>query len=145
MDERFDVAVVGDGVAGLTAALFAARHGRRTVVLGGLGGGELLNVEALEDFPGLAAPVSGFEFCPALVGQAMDAGAAVRLTEVSGIEPAGKAFTVRTAEGPISARAVIVASGAVPRPLGVPGEAALAGRGVSHCASCDGPIFRDRV
>ena len=140
-----DVAVIGDGVAGLTAALFSARHGRTTMVFGSLAGGELLSVDAVEDFPGFPDPFSGYEFCPALVDQAIANGAAFHMTEVLSAERDGAEFVIHSAQGDVRARALVVASGGVPRKLDVPGEERLSGKGVSHCASCDGPIFGGQV
>lgn len=141
----YEVVIIGGGVAGATAALFAARHGRSSVCLdGSIGGGQLLSISKIEDFPGFAEGVAGFELCPALQEQAMNAGAEFRTAEVDAVGPAGDdGWTVTTADGPLAAGSVIVASGSTPRQLGVPGEEQLIGRGISHCASCDGPIYRD--
>jgi thioredoxin reductase (NADPH) len=138
----YEIAVVGGGPAGLTAALFAARHGRSTVVLDPLGmGGSILNTERIEDLPGFAAGIPGFEFGPGLQEQAVSAGAVVEPAEVTRIERRGGNWAVDE----LVAGAVIVATGTRPRLLGVPGEAELVGKGVSHCASCDGPLFRGRT
>jgi len=140
----YEVVIIGGGVAGATAALFAARHGRSSVCLdGSIAGGQLLSISKIEDFPGFADGVAGFELCPALQEQAMNAGAEFRTAEVEAVAPADDGWAVTTADGPLAAGAVIVASGSTPRKLGVPGEEQLIGRGISHCASCDGPIHRD--
>lgn len=139
-----EVVIIGSGMAGATAALFSARLGRRTLCLGeGLPGGQLLSVSRIEDYPGFPAGVSGFELCPAVQEQALDAGAEFRTGVVQALEHDGSGWTLQTESGQISARAVIVASGSRPRALGVAGEERLVGRGVSHCASCDGPLHRD--
>ena len=141
-----DVLVAGGGVAGLTAGLFSARYGRSTLVLtGGVPGGPLLSVNRIEDFPGFAEPVAGFELCPSLQDQAATAGAAFDMDELVGLEPVEGGWSAATDSRTIRARVVAVATGSAPRRLEVPGEAELVGRGVSHCASCDGPIHRDRV
>jgi thioredoxin reductase (NADPH) len=142
-----DILIIGGGLAGTTAALFSARHGRSTLCLdGGIGGGQLLNVSRVEDFPGFPDGVAGFELCPAIQSQAMDAGAEFRTEGVQSVGAGGDRWAVTTATGEnVAARAVIVASGSSPRQLGVPGEDRLAGRGVSHCASCDGPLYRDKA
>jgi thioredoxin reductase (NADPH) len=142
---EYDVAIAGDGIAGLTAALFSARYGCSTVVFGSLAGGELLSLEAIEDFPGFATPVLGYELCPTLHAQAADAGAEFCMAEVTGVEPNGSEFVIRSGERDVRAGTLIVATGAAFRPLGVPGEQAFEGRGVSHCASCDGPIFSGKT
>jgi thioredoxin reductase (NADPH) len=132
--------VVGDGIAGLTAALFSARYGHSTVVFGSLPGGELLSLEALEDFPGFASPVAGYELGAAVVEQSTSAGAEFRMADVEHIEANGLEFVIRSSQGDIRAQTVIIATGAAFERLGVAGEEALEGRGISHCASCDGPI-----
>jgi thioredoxin reductase (NADPH) len=151
---EYDVVVVGGGLAGLTAGLYAARYGRSTLVFEATApGGHLVNVETIEAYPGFPEGVSGFELGPTVQEQAADAGAAFELAEARAIEPldgpggdpggaARGGWVVATDGGRYRARAVIVASGTRARPLGVPGEERLYGKGVSHCASCDGPLFR---
>jgi thioredoxin reductase (NADPH) len=140
-----DVLVVGGGLAALTAGLFAARHGLSTLVLEPrVPGGQLVNVERVEDYPGFPDGIPGFDLGPIVQEQAAGAGAEFRLAEVLGVAPSDGGWLVQASDGEVPARALIVASGARPRPLGVPGEARLSGRGVSHCASCDGPLFRGR-
>ena len=136
-----EVAVVGGGVAALTAGLFAARHGLSTlVVMPAVPGGQLMNVDRVEDFPGFPQGVPGFELGPALQEQAAEAGAEFSLGEVDSVAARDGGWLV----GDVEARAVILATGSSPRRLGVPGEERLTGRGVSHCASCDGPLFRGK-
>jgi thioredoxin reductase (NADPH) len=142
----YEVVVVGGGLAGLTAALLAARYGHLTLVLESAApGGHLLNVEQIEDFPGFPEGVAGYDLGPLVQEQAERQGASFRLAVAEGLEPVGPDWRILTAEGGIRAGAVVVASGSRPKPLGVPGEAALEGRGISHCATCDGPLFRGRV
>jgi thioredoxin reductase (NADPH) len=138
-----EVAVLGGGPAGLTAALFAARQGRGTLLLDPLGmGGAILNTERIEDWPGFPEGIPGFDFGPRLQEQAVAAGAAVEPAEATGIERRDADWAVRTDGGELVAGALIVATGTRPRLLDVPGEAELIGKGISHCASCDGPLFR---
>ena len=94
--------------------------------------------------PGFPDGVAGYELCPMLQEQAADAGAEVRMAELEGLEPAGEGWRLATSDGEVAARAVILATGARLRTLGVPGEERLRGNGVSHCASCDAPLLRDR-
>jgi thioredoxin reductase (NADPH) len=144
--ETYDVAIAGGGIAALTAAVHSTRMGRSTVVLGGRApGGLLLSIERIDGVPGFPEGVAGYELCPMLQEQAADGGAEVRMAELEGLEPAGDAWTLRTSDGEAQARAVIVATGARLRSLGVEGEERLQGRGVSHCASCDAPLMRDRT
>ena len=142
---EYEIVVVGGGPAGLTAALFAARHGRRTVLLDPLGvGGAILNTERVEDFPGFPDGIPGFELGPRMQEQVMDAGGAFEMREVRRVEPRGGDWGVVTDEGEMGAAAVIVAAGSRPRKLGVPREEEFEGKGLSTCASCDGPLYRGR-
>jgi thioredoxin reductase (NADPH) len=138
--------VAGGGIAGLTAALFSARLGRSALVLAGdVPGGLLLNIELIEGYPGFPEGVPGYELCPIAQEQATEAGAEIRMTELQGVEQAREGLRVATGEGDLEAGALIFATGARLKQLGVPGEERLTGRGVSHCATCDGPLLRDRV
>jgi thioredoxin reductase (NADPH) len=140
-----DVLVAGAGIAGLTSGLFAARHGRSTVVLGSLPGGRLLNANLIEDFPGFTDGVAGYDLCPILQDQAMAAGAAFEMTELERLEKTDVGWTATTEDGrTIAAKTVIVATGTEAGVLDVPGEERLANHGVSHCACCDGPLHRGR-
>ncbi len=142
----YEVIVVGAGLAGLTAGLFAARHGHSTLVLESqVPGGHLVNVHQIEDFPGFPAGVAGYELCPMVQEQAARFGAEFRLAEVDRVERDDGCWRVASSDGAYGAQTVIVASGSRPRALGVPGEERLLGRGVSHCASCDGPLYRGRA
>ena len=139
----FEVVVVGGGLGGLTAGLFSARCGRSTLVLEStVPGGHLVNIEKIEDFPGFPEGIAGFDLGPLVQEQAASYGAEFAMAEVQRLEARGDAWLVTTSGGQHNARAVIVAAGSRPRALGVPGEERLVGRGVSHCASCDGPLLR---
>ncbi|WP_028035417.1 NAD(P)/FAD-dependent oxidoreductase [Chelativorans sp. J32] len=145
MDE-FDIVVIGAGVAGLSAAATAARRGARVAVVEKLGaGGQIMTVERIENFPGAVEPVAGFELGPAMQEQAEQAGAEFLLDAVEEVLLDGPARVLRCSQGEITARALIVAAGSSRRALGVPGEERLEGRGVSHCASCDGPLHRGKT
>jgi thioredoxin reductase (NADPH) len=138
----YEIVVVGGGLAGLVAGLFAARQGRATLVLEAtVPGGHLVNVHQIEDYPGFPEGVAGYELCPLVQEQAAKFGATFQLAEVTALEPANGGWRVVTSDGAYQARVVVVASGSLPRALGVPGAERLLGRGVSHCASCDGPLF----
>lgn len=137
--------IVGAGVAGLTAAIFAGRCGRKPVVVDQMGvGGQIGNVERILNWPGFPAGIGGHELGPLLHQQAEAAGAETTLDTVAAIEPAGGHFIVRGTSEVLRARAVIVAAGSALRPLGIPGEEKFRGKGVSHCASCDGALFAGR-
>jgi thioredoxin reductase (NADPH) len=138
----FDLVVVGAGVAGLTAAMFAGRYGLTAAVVEKLGpGGQIINAERIENFPGFPQGIAGHELGPLLHQQAEAAGAEFMLDHVEGVAPSGERHIVRAAGESLRARAVIIAAGSALRPLGVAGEAEFLGRGVSHCASCDGAFF----
>jgi thioredoxin reductase (NADPH) len=144
--KRHDVVVIGGGMAGVTAATFAARLGHSTLVyIGPTMGGQMMSIEGVEDFPGFADGVSGYDLCPSLQDQAIAAGAEMAMDEVSGLAADGDEWVVASGSEEVRAGAVILATGSGFRHLGVPGEDRLLGRGISHCASCDGPLFRDAV
>lgn len=143
---EYDIVVVGGGMAALTAGLFAARAGRSTLVLEpGVPGGHLVNIPKIEDFPGFPDGVSGYELGPNTQLQAMNQGAEFAMSEVTALAPSDGGWLVTTTDGEHRAGAVIVASGSRARVLGVPGEERLVGKGISHCASCDGPLFRGQT
>jgi thioredoxin reductase (NADPH) len=146
-----DVVIVGAGLAGLTAGLYTARFGLRTLVIEEMmPGGQAINVEEIQTFPGFADGVAGAELGGIVQVQAEAAGAQFVLGAATGLEQAdpldmGDGLVVSCADGERhTARTVIVATGSSTRSLGIPGEAEFTGRGVSHCASCDGPSFVGR-
>lgn len=137
----WDLAVVGAGVAGLTAATTAAEHGLRVVACDRLApGGQLINLGEVTGYPGLPAKTSGPDLAGTLLEEAMTAGVEIAYTEVTGLT-AGPPHLVSTLDESVSAPAVVVATGRSPGRLDVPGAENWAGRGVSECASCDGPLF----
>lgn len=142
MSERYDLAVIGAGIAGLSAAMFGARLGLRTVLVDRLGlGGELVNAGALDSYPGLAEGVSGAEMVGRLSEQALAMEVEPELAEATRLVASGNSFVVETEARACEAGAVVLATGGSPRRLGVPGEEEYTGRGVSHCAVCDGSFF----
>lgn len=146
MSKEFDIVVVGGGIAGLTAGLTAARLARSTlVVTGDVLGGQLLNIEKIDGYPGFPDGVPGYDLGPIAQEQAAAAGAEFAMTRLTGLTRAGESWQVATANESYTARSVILATGAALRELGVPGEEALRGKGVSQCASCDAPLLRERA
>ncbi len=142
----YDVIVAGSGLAGLTAGLFAARYGLSILVLeANIPGGHLISIEKIEDFPGFPDGIAGYDLCPNVQRQAADHGAEFRRAEVRSLIPEGPFWSVVTDEEQHRAKAVIIATGSSLKELGVPGETKLMGRGVSHCASCDGPLYNDKI
>jgi thioredoxin reductase (NADPH) len=141
-----DLVIVGAGPAGLTAGLYAARARLDALLLERLSpGGQVLNTHWVENWPGDVAGVSGFDLADRFRDHALKFGLAIKSSEVKGLKLEGDLKVLDTDGGPVGAKAVILAMGASPRKLGVPGEAELAGRGVSYCGTCDGPFFRDKV
>jgi thioredoxin reductase (NADPH) len=146
LDPEFEVVIAGGGIAGTTAAVTAARLGRKTLVLtGDVPGGQLISIEKIEGYPGFPEGVPGYDLCPMLQEQAAAAGAEFMMTGLERLDPQDGQWCVTTGEGDILARAVIVATGSSLKKLDVPGEERLTGNGVSHCASCDASLFRDRI
>jgi thioredoxin reductase (NADPH) len=142
----YEVLVAGGGIAGLTAGLVSARAGRKTRVLTGRAlGGHLLSIERIDGYPGFPEGIPGYELCPMVQEQAAAAGADFAATEATRLSAREGRWRVTTGEGEVQARAVVIASGTSWKELGVAGEARLHGKGVSHCASCDGPLLRTRV
>jgi thioredoxin reductase (NADPH) len=146
MDSEYDIVIAGGGLAGLTAGVTAARLGRKTLVLtGDVIGGQLISIEKIEGFPGFPEGVPGYDLGPMTQEEAMTAGAEFAATELTKMVAEGNAWRLTTGEGEVAARAVVLASGASLKELDVPGEARLRGQGVSHCASCDAPLLRQKV
>lgn len=143
---QYDIVVAGGGIAGLTAGLFAGRAGMRALVLVPDGaGGAVLTSEHIEDFPGFPEGIPGFELGPMIQEQAMNEDVEFEAAEASGLARVDGGWVVATDGEDYGARAVILATGSSPRRLGVPGEEEFKGKGISHCANCDGPLFRDRT
>jgi thioredoxin reductase (NADPH) len=141
----FDLIVIGAGVAGLTAAMVAGHWGLSVAVIAaGSPGGQIINAERVGNFPGIPEPIAGHELGSRLFEQAETAGAQLMLDTVEGLSAEGAERIVHATGQDFSARAVIVAAGSKLRLLGIPGEEQLLGSGVSHCASCDAPLFKGR-
>lgn len=146
-ENHFNVAVIGQGPAGMTAALYAARSGLSTVSFERMGpGGQMTETEQLDNYPGFAEGVSAFELAFAMSGQAARFGVQSVGEEVVELDLNAMPKKIAVASGAsYTADAVILAMGAEPRPLGADREEELAGRGVSYCATCDGGFFRDKA
>jgi thioredoxin reductase (NADPH) len=145
MQDCREVAIIGSGPAGYTAALYAARAQLAPIVFeGSQAGGALMNTTDVENFPGFPDGVLGPELMTRIRGQAERFGAELVSDDVVALELAGDEKAVRTHNVQIAARTVILAMGSAYRRLGVPGEAELSGRGVSWCATCDGFFFKDQ-
>ncbi len=140
-----DVVIIGGGPAGLTAGIYTGRAQLSTRILEkGLPGGQIAQTQEVENYPGFDETVSGPELSQRMVRQAEKFGAEILMDEVQGLEPRGDGFRVTGYGGAYDAKAVIIATGATPRRLGVPGEDEFYGRGVSTCATCDGFFYRGK-
>jgi thioredoxin reductase (NADPH) len=141
-DDEYDLLIVGAGLAGLTAGMYAARFGLRTLIVEHMAaGGQVLNVEKIENFPGFPQGISGFDLGPLVQEQAEAAGAEFSMDTAVGLEVVGDRRVLRCENSEFSGRAIVIAAGSALRSLGIPGEAEFVGKGVSHCASCDAPFF----
>ena len=138
-----DVAIVGSGPAGYTAALYAARAELNPIVFEGFEyGGELMNTTEVENYPGFQKGIMGPELMEEMRAQAIRFGADLRMEVVDSVELEGDIKKLHVGDELFEARTDILATGAAPRHLGVPGEEELSGRGVSTCATCDGFFFK---
>lgn len=141
----YDLIIIGGGPAGLTAAIYAGRARLKTLVLAGfLPGGQPANTDIVDNYPGFPEGVEGAELAQHFRSQAERFDAQIVLDAVTGVDFSARPFTIRTHTLTYQAQTVIVATGAVPRRLGVPGEDKFFGRGVSACATCDGFFYRDK-
>ncbi len=137
-----DLLVVGAGVAGLTAGLFGAKYGLNTIVADKLmPGSQIINVEHILNFPGFPDGISGAELGPIIQQQAMSAGAEFVYEEIEGVVQFPDHKMVKGDSEQYRTKAIIISAGSELKSLGIPGENEFDGRGVSHCASCDGPLY----
>jgi thioredoxin reductase (NADPH) len=140
------VVIIGSGPAGLTAALYAARANLEPLVVRGLQpGGLITTTTEVENYPGFVESIGGFELADNMEKQAARFGAQYKDAIITNVDLSQRPFTLTTDAGEtITAESLIISTGASPRHLEVPGEAELANRGVSYCATCDGFFFRDK-
>ncbi|MBN1177083.1 MAG: thioredoxin-disulfide reductase [Dehalococcoidales bacterium] len=144
--KKYDVVIIGGGPAGLSAGIYTARARLNSLLVErGAVGGQIINTEWVENYPGFAENISGIELTVAMHKQATKFGLETLVADVTGIDIKGKQKVVKTSRGDFPAKAVIIAGGSERQKLGVPGEAEYTGRGVSYCATCDGPFFRDKA
>ena len=142
----YDLIVVGGGPGGYTAALYAARAGLDTLVLEKLSaGGQMALTEAIDNYPGFEDGIDGFTLGEKMQRQAERFGARTEYAQVERMDLAASPKVLETSEGAFRAKTVVLATGANPRELGVPGEAALTGRGVAYCAACDGMRYKGKT
>jgi len=140
----FDMIILGSGPAGLSAAQYAARAALKVLVIENGASSQAFNINKLENYPGLYPAVSGPDFMDAMKSQAVSFGANFRIASITSIDKIGDTFTLKTDSETFKSNTVLIATGAEHRKLGIPGETELEGRGVSYCATCDGPFFRNK-
>ncbi len=144
-EKNYDVIIIGGGPAGLSAGVYTARARLSSLLVErGTIGGQVLNAEQVENYPGFPGGISGFDLTQSMHQQAAKFGLETVIAEVLGIETSVEQKVIKTSGGDFTARAVIVVSGSERLKLGVPGEAEFTGKGVSYCATCDGAFFRDK-
>ncbi|MFH0956961.1 MAG: NAD(P)/FAD-dependent oxidoreductase [Candidatus Aenigmatarchaeota archaeon] len=137
----YDTIIIGAGIAGLTAAMYAARKGMKYEIVSSEFGGQFNVSGEVSNYPGIAR-TTGLQMLKEMQKQMDDNKVKVRLETAEKVEKKGKAFVVVTDKGRYDTRTVIIATGSTPRKLGVPGEKEFANKGVAYCAICDGPLFR---
>nr|MCS5649766.1 FAD-dependent oxidoreductase [Dehalococcoidia bacterium] len=141
----YDVIIIGGGTAGFSAGMYSSRLGMKTLLVERLiPGGQIINVERIEDYPGLPDGISGADFSSKVQEQAIASGTEFAMSEVMGIRKSGHEWIVDTYEGEKISKSIIVAGGSTLKKLNVPGENELVGAGVSYCATCDGAFFIDQ-
>jgi len=141
----YDVIIIGGGTAGFSAGMYSSRLGMKTLLVERLiPGGQIINVERIEDYPGLPDGISGADFSSKVQEQAIVSGTEFAMSEVMGIRKSGHEWIVDTYEGEKISKSIIVAGGSTLKKLNVPGENELVGAGVSYCATCDGAFFIDQ-
>ena len=146
MAKIYDLVIIGGGPGGYTAALYGARAGLSTLVLEKLSaGGQMALTHRIDNYPGFPEGADGFELAESMQQQAERFGAVTEYAEVYSADLNAQPKIIETSEGNFQARAVIIATGAGPRELGVPKEKELIGRGVNYCAACDGMFYKGKT
>lgn len=146
MANEYDIVIAGAGIAGLTAATYSARLGRKTLLLtGNVPGGLLLSINRIDGYPGFPEGVPGYDLCPMAQEDAVAAGAELAGGELTAIDEQDGQYLLTAGSDKYLTRSLIIATGARLKTLAVPGEEQYTGRGVSHCASCDAPILREHT
>jgi thioredoxin reductase (NADPH) len=144
--KKYDVVIIGGGPAGLSAGVYTSRARLSSLLIEkGAIGGQIINAEMVENYPGFTAGISGIDLTQAMHQQATKFGLETLAAEVTGISVNGQQKLVRTSLGDFIAGAIIIAGGSERQKLGVPGETQYTGKGVSYCATCDGAFFRDKT
>ncbi len=142
----YDIIIIGGGPAGLTASIYTSRAKLKTLILEKMiPGGQVTTTHLVENYPGFPEPINGFLLMSHFQKQAKNFGAEIVTSkEVTSIEKEDKIFKIKTLDNEYKAKAVLIATGAKYKTLGIPGEEKFKGRGVSYCATCDGAFFKDK-
>jgi len=145
MGQIYDFAIIGAGAAGLSAAQYGARANLSTIVIEELApGGQALFIDKLENYPGILEPINGFELAERMRKQAEQFGSSFIEASALSVRKAEDRFIIETSVGPLESLTVLIATGARHKQLGIPGEQEYIGKGVSYCATCDGPFFKGK-
>lgn len=148
MNEKpvYDMVIIGGGPGGYTAALYAARAGMDVLLLEKLSaGGQMALTHQIDNYPGFPDGIDGFQLAEQMQQQAERFGAKTEYAEVSRVDLNAEPKVIESSEGTFYARTVVLATGAGPKELGIPGEAQLAGRGIAYCAACDGMFYKRKT
>ena len=144
-DTHFDVAIVGSGPAGYTASIYTSRAKLKTIIISGsLPGGQLMTTTEVENFPGFPKGITGPELMMNMQQQSERFGTRIVIDEVTRVDFKNRPFKIFTGSAEYTAESVLISTGASPRKLGLKSESDFSGKGVSYCATCDGPFFRDQ-
>jgi len=144
--EEYEIVILGGGPAGLTAGLYAARYGLKSILIErGMYGGKIVNASHVDNYPGFPLGINGMELGQQMYDQAMRFGLKTETADVTGITRSDGSFEISTDGEKYAAKAVIIATGSYDRKLGVEGEDRLTGRGISYCATCDGFLFKNML
>lgn len=142
--ETYDTVVVGSGVAGLSAGIYAARYRMKTLVIGAELGGATTTAWTIENYPGFKE-IDGYDLVVKMKEQAEGVGVEVRDGKVAALRKEGGCFVLQTARGELGAQTVILTTGTARRRIGLPNERALNGKGIHYCTTCDSPLYKGKV
>jgi thioredoxin reductase (NADPH) len=145
MTPDYDLVVIDGGPAGMTAAQYGSRANLKTLVIEEMAaGGAVLLIDDMENYPGFPEPINGFEFSDKMRKQTENFGAEFKSATATALKKDGDVFTVETTDGTVTSWTIAISTGAKHKHLGAPGEEEFSGRGVSYCATCDGPFFKNK-
>lgn len=147
MIKMYDLIIIGGGPAGLTAGLYAVRYKLKTILIEKdyFAGGQVLKTEYIENYPGFDEPILGQELASKMEKQAVSFGLKIKTEFITSVNFLNKIKIVQTEKNRYESKSVIICAGASPKLLDVPGEKEFIGRGVSYCATCDAPFFKDKI